>query len=775
MLVSIKLKAIPGNLQNQILVVDDDQGHAKSVCELLSAEGHEVDFVTEGAKGLQAVKDRSVGLLILDLDIPDLPGVEILRYVDANNIDTKTIVLSGETDLTKVAPILRLGAYDYLPKPYQATQLLTCVRNAVKQAELEEQVEAQNKLHGFLVDATQDLVYMLDADGNFTYLNDRLRDVFDYDAAALTGKSWRHLMTAPHIDALERLFDERRTGVRATRQFEFDFENFVVEISAMGLYQHAPADNTFIGTYGVVRDVTETRRTARALEQSQAKYRGLFLNSPDAVFMIRLNDGVITERNDNFDIVTARMGIAHAETDAALFESVEGRQTFVDELRVHADRHVVILDRTIDGEMRSFELTSRLLNIDNEPFALSTLRDRTAEKRAERDRLQLGSQLQQASKMEAIGQLAGGIAHDFNNILASMIGYAELVQVAANRLDSVQVQGYLREVIMAGQRARDLISQMLTFARARRGNVTRLNVADVIADVSRMLRAAIPTNIEIGTHFAGQLPPVDVDPVQLQQIVLNLMINARDAIEGNGRIDVRVTSGHVEAQCASCSEPFDEEYVVLAIVDTGHGIDADILPRIFDMYMTTRAPGEGTGMGLWLTHTLVHAYGGHVRVETEAGKGARFEILLPLSSADQPAADPADDIVEVDPPVGPIVVVDDDASVSNFIGEVLKNAGYDVEVFEDSAAALAYVQENLDKLALIVTDQLMPNVSGLDIAEHAKRLRGELPVVLITGRADGAVSASAKRLGVERFMKKPFRIDDLLSAVRELAHSRPKP
>ena len=131
-------------------------------------------------------------------------------------------------------------------------------------------------------------------------------------------------------------------------------------------------------------------------------------------------------------------------------------------------------------------------------------------------------------------------------------------------------------------------------------------------------------------------------------------------------------------------------------------------------------------------------------------------------------------MVEVDPPLGPIVVVDDDASVSSFIGEVLKNAGYDVEVFEDSAAALAYVQENLDKLALIVTDQLMPNVSGLDIAEHAKRLRGELPVVLITGRADSAVSASAKRLGVERFMKKPFRIDDLLSAVRELAHTGPK-
>ena len=201
-----------------------------------------------------------------------------------------------------------------------------------------------------------------------------------------------------------------------------------------------------------------------------------------------------------------------------------------------------------------FEVNARQLEIDGAACVLATVRDRTAEHRAEMDRLLLQNQLQQASKMEAIGQLAGGIAHDFNNILASIIGYAELVQNARERLEPAQIDKYLSEVVTAGHRARDLISQMLTFTRANRGDPCSVDISEAITDVSRMLRAAIPTTIDIETEFADDLANVIADPVQLQQIIINLLINARDAIKGNGRIRIRAARGQQTSPCACCGE-----------------------------------------------------------------------------------------------------------------------------------------------------------------------------------------------------------------------------
>ena len=764
--------------RTDILVVDDDERHAQSVSALLSAEGYQVDYVTQGTQVLERVADTAVDVLILDLNIPDLSGIDILHALSECEQPPKTIVLSGATELDDVTPILRLGARDYLPKPYQPGQLIAAVRNAMSQVELERQnaamsakAAAQAELHGFLVNASPDLIYMLDTEGNFSYLNDRLGDLFDYRAEDLHGRSWHNLVSADIAETLEFKLNERRTGPRATR-LEFAYADpggvsRVIELSAMGLYQQTPAAaKGFIGTYGVIRDVTELRRTSRALAESQERFYGLFMTSPDAVFISRVSDGAIIESNDNFQKMINSIGVAFANDDTAIWPRASDREAFVAALFASPERHDVTFERTVDGVIRHFEITAKLVDTDRDPCCLATIRDRTAEKRAEHDRLKLESQLQQAVKMEAIGQLAGGIAHDFNNILASMIGYAELVQVAAERIDTDQVRGYLDEVIIAGQRARDLISQMLTFTRARRGNLVRLDIRESIDGVSRMLRAAIPASIEIDTHVDDDLPMVLIDPVQLQQIVLNLMINARDAIQGTGRIVVEVGLRNTEGRCASCLETVSGRHVVLSISDTGHGIRDDVLPRIFDMYYTTHSPGEGTGFGLWLIHTLMHEYGGHIFATTRVDQGTTFEMLFP--DADSMVDLEIDDQPQM--PSGRILVVDDEMSVSGFIGEVLKNAGYEVVVYNDSMEALKYVQDNLDSLSLIITDQAMPHVSGLEIAEHAKQRRGELPIVLITGYPDKHVSGSVKHLGIERFLKKPFRIDDLLLAVRELAH-----
>jgi PAS domain S-box-containing protein len=507
---------IPGMTQHpdpHILVLDDDAGHGNSVRDLLATQGYCVEASTDATRSMQRLKDGEFQILVLDLNMPQVSGIDVLEFLADHKIAVKTIVLSGETSVSGVTPVLRLGAYDYLPKPYQPQQLLTSVANAVERQRLETenramaiQAEADHALHEFLVTSSPDLIYVLDDQGRFTFANRPISNIFERAPDDVNGLSWEEVV-GPDLAMLLRFhFDERRTGDRATKHFEFEYQpapgtSRILEFSATGIYEHRDEQHTgdFIGTYGVLRDVTEARRTSRELAQSRLKFYGLFMDSPDATYIARLHDGRLLEANENFRHVQSRLGIPGENTDAFLFPNPETRQEFVRRLASGDESKTIALDRETLETVYHLELTAKALTLNDEPCLLATVHDRTDARRAERDRLNLQNRLQQASKMEAIGQLAGGIAHDFNNILASIIGYAELIQNARSRFSEAQVNGYLDQVVSAGHRARDLISQMLTFTKANRGDAQPLDVAGAINDVSRMLRAAIPSNIDIHT------------------------------------------------------------------------------------------------------------------------------------------------------------------------------------------------------------------------------------------------------------------------------------
>ncbi len=763
----------------RILVIDDDVRHAASVRDLLASSDYTVSIENDSEAGLQRLESGDVDILLLDINMPGITGIDILRRVAPERRGIKTIVLSGETDVAHLTPILRLGAYDYLPKPYAPAQLLASVRNAEIRLQLERENQhiqaerdATSRRHAFLINASPDLIFVLDRDGNFTFINNKLKDIFNYDADSLIGRHWSELLEPSLRAPLERHMTERRTGERATRHLEFDYRDpegrmHVIELSAMGIYDSIGGEHVFTGTYGVVRDMTAPRKTSRVLAQSQQKFYGLFMNSPDAVFISRLDDGTLIEGNDNFAGMMAEIDRDGAATDLALWGKSSARDAFIRDLKRSPSRHQATLERVLDHGSRFFEITARKLDLDGAECMMASLKDLTAQRQAELDRLNLETQLQQASKMEAIGQLAGGIAHDFNNILASIIGYTELALVSLPD-DSNGVDNYLNEVVSAGQRARDLISQMLTFTRAHRGDAELTSIEGNMAEVSRMLRAAIPKTIDIDTEFADDLPDILVDPVQLQQIVINLLINARDAIKGQGRIAVSAKSGHHSGNCISCTSEYDGDYVALSVADSGHGIPDHMLKRVFDMFVSTREPGSGTGIGLWLIHTIVHEYDGHIRL-VSSDSGTRFDILFPTS--------PAQDRPEVQAPVRPkeqkvncnghIVVIDDEVSVANFISQVLGNAGYEVVTFNDSNAARSHIIQSAAEIALVLTDQSMPQVTGIEIAETAREQQPGLPVVIITGYADKSDAGKLNQLGVAHQLDKPFRIEVLLKVVRD--------
>ncbi len=769
-----------------ILIVDDDVLHGRSVRDVLAAHNYPADVASAGLEGLRKLREAHASgnpyqVLVLDLHIPDLPGLKILEAIRDDGLAVKTVVLSGENDLSSVAPILNLGAYDYIGKPFQVPQLVTSVANALSAFQLEEQNAAMaaeaaenSQLYEFLLNASPDLVYLLDADGRFQFINAQLDNIFDVDYPALKDQPWQALFSGHDalIEDLSHHIDEMRTGTRATLGTEFSYTTNVgsrhtLELSSRGVYEGRSADDsgTFVGTYGVIRDITESQRTRQQLQQSQQKFYSLFIDSPDAVFIARIDDGAIVERNPNFLTVCQVMGVADNESDGFLWNETFTRAQFIAGLAQHPEHFDAVVEHHIQGEPRFFEVRARELLLEGERCMIASVRDRTHERRAEQDRLQLQQQLQQAARMEAIGQVAGGIAHDFNNILASIIGYAELVLNARQRLNEDQVNNYLDEVVTAGHRARDLISQMLTFTRAQRGETEAADITRTISDVSRMLHAAIPKTITIRTDFTENLPPVLVDPIQIQQIIINLLVNARDAISGNGHIDIRVAESNGGARCQTCGDEIDAGGVCITVADSGHGIEPALLDKVFEMYFTTRAPDQGTGFGLWMINNLVHEHHGHLTVESTVDVGTTFNIFLPPADAIPSSVEFPN--VQVPKMSGRIVVVDDEVSVANFIGEVLRDKGYPTVVFTESPQALEYLKENLDKVALLLTDGSMPSISGLELVEQIKTLRSDLPVIYITAYTQSTDSETLTRLGVNTYLQKPFSIEAMLEAVAE--------
>ncbi len=797
------LQRVTGSANGQsILIVDDERRHAASVADLLSLHRFHCQIETDSRRTVERARSEAIDLIILDLNMPGMSGIDVLGALREARLDVAVIVLSGEEAVSNVTPILRLGADDFMHKPFEPQQLINSVTNSLTRRRLiaeNESLAAErretNRLHEFMVQASPDVIYMLDPEGRFEFINQPLPD----GLATTTdphGQPWQDVLNPELAERIAWRFNERRTGDRATRHYEMDIVGAdgkprVIDFSARGLYKAGDGqdERIYTGTYGVVRDVTHARLIDRQLSQSQEKFYSLFMDSPDAIFISELDTGTLLEGNDNFRLLSQQLGAEEAGFDAFVWASAVERAHFIEGLRQSPTFFETHIERAISGQPALYNVTARVLQLDGVDCMLASLRDRTEEHRASTDRRAMESRLQEANKMEALGNLAGGIAHDFNNILASIIGYAELILESRDMLTEEQVETYLSEVVVASKRARDLIAQMLKFTRGSRKEVSAVAVSSVIEDVSKMLRAAIPSTIRMTPRLDHSLEPVHIDKLEFQQILMNLLVNASDAIEGTGAITIEGRPGQQVSACAACGERLEGEHCVLSVSDTGHGIPQALLPRIFERYMTTREPGHssGSGMGLWLIQKLVHDNGGHITVRSTVGEGTEFRIHLPYASQSAAAsanarasAVPASDVdpaaLSLTQPTvrktdGQIIVVDDEVSVSSFISEVLRSHGFDAVVFNDSLNAQSYLTENIDAISLMITDQRMPGLNGIELATHALALRESLPIVLITGYSDNDKLDQARSMGIKHILSKPFHISEMLECVRSLLAS----
>jgi two-component system, cell cycle sensor histidine kinase and response regulator CckA len=509
----------------------------------------------------------------------------------------------------------------------------------------------------------------------------------------------------------------------------------------------------------------EHRRSEEALRKSEEWYRFLFQANPNSVWIydsetlnfLAVNDTAV----DHFGYSreeTLRMKI----TDILKLKQVEGGdlpedlETLKGTLEKGGGGSVL----RKDGAIAHVEFTSHGL-----PFGRGTTRLLYAEDITEQ--MKLEAQFRQAQKMEAVGRLAGGVAHDFNNLLTIIGGYGDLIR------DSIP-QGspaaeYVAEVLKASERAASLTRQLLAFSRKQVLAMRLLDMNELVASSEKMLRRLIGEDIELVAILKPDLGQVKADPSQIEQVILNLAVNSRDAMPQGGKLTIE--TGDIEfdeSYARSHREVKPGHYVMLAVSDTGIGMDLETQKRIFEPFFTTKEKGKGTGLGLATVYGIVKQSDGCIWVYSEVGRGTTFKIYFPhVECATEEAAPP---VAKAPSYRGTetILIVEDEDSVRDLVTEVLKAQGYSVLAADGGEAALTLSRKHAGDLHLIVTDVIMPKMSGKELTQQLRPLRPAAKVLYVSGYTDGAIVHHGMLEPGTAFLQKPFTPDGLLRKVREV-------
>ena len=523
---------------------------------------------------------------------------------------------------------------------------------------------------------------------------------------------------------------------------------------------------------GIARDETDRRQMQEALHESEARYRSLIEISPDGIAVSDLNGKILMANRKlmelhGFDSTEEMIGINGLDIVAP-----EDRQrAFENGLNTLKSGYWGEIDMTLLRKNGTSFIgsvnASVLLDAAGKPKAfIGVTHDITERKRAEDEKRKLEEQLRLVQKMEAIGQLAGGIAHDFNNILGAVIGYTELALEESSVGDRPRL--YLEQIHKAGERARDLVMQILTFSRKQEQKRKPVLVTPIIKEVIKLLRSSLPSTIQI-TQSVSQTPLMILsDPTQIHQVLMNLCTNAAYALrESGGLLDIQLIQERVAH--GRTLHPFNlsvGDYAKLTVRDNGCGIDAAVMDRIYDPFFTTKGPGSGTGLGLSVVYGIVRDHGGAIDIASEPGKGTTVTVHFPLEETERLLPEQAPE--QISGGSERILFVDDEAALVELGKVMLMSLGYHVTSRASSIEALEAFRASPHNFDLVITDMTMPNIRGDDLARELLKIRPDIPIILCTGFSEMISEEKAKTLGIRRFVMKPIFKKDIAKVIREI-------
>ncbi len=514
-------------------------------------------------------------------------------------------------------------------------------------------------------------------------------------------------------------------------------------------------------------DVTEAERSRAMIEEREARLRSVLETAPDAIITIDAH-GIV----QSFSIAAEKLfGYAAGEVigrNVKMLMSAPHREShdgYLARYRQTGERRIIGIGREVeaqrkDGTIFPMELAVGEVKQGGAPIFTGFIRDLTA-------RVKMEQELRQAQKMEAIGQLTGGVAHDFNNLLTVISGNLEMLE---RRLKDEEQRELLKEAQEASQLGADLAKRLLAFGRRQSLDPRPVDLNALMSGMVELLRRSLGAAVEIATRLADELPLLMADPGQIENALLNLAVNARDAMPAGGRLIIETGWAHIdESHTAAFADAIPGSYVTLAVTDTGMGMTPEVRQRAFEPFYTTKGPGAGSGLGLSMVYGFVKQSGGHVQLYSEPGHGTTVRLYLPARDSAAPAATPPAAAPVASAAFGEtILVVEDDPRVRRVAVRRLKELGYGVIEADGGPAALRVLDRD-EPLDLLFSDIVMAGgMTGVDLAQEARRRRPELKILLTSGYAEPAVSKDGLSLSKAGWLSKPYSIDELQAKLREL-------
>ncbi len=766
---------LPSAQELKVLVVEDDSADAELCLSQLRRSGFVVKAtVVQTQHEFNTVIHEPWDVILADQMLPGWEGSDVLAIVQKRGLMTPVILVTGRLEEQQAAEYIRRGAADYVLKE-SLVRIPIAVGAALARHSLQQEwqraqeaLRASEERYRLLFERNLAGVYRVTLQGRILDLNDAGARIFGYATSreAMEHPLWEITTNPQDLKNLIQMTLEQRTITNLEIRLQRRDGSPVWVLFNASLLDGNPPQGPLIE--GTLIDITERKAADEALRQSEKRFRALIENSSDAISLIDGEGKVLFSSHATSPILGYELKERIGRDIFELVHPDDRGVTLAGFTRLlgspRGKTSVQIRYRHKQGHWRWLEaLGNNLLEEPGVRAIVVNYRDIT-------ERKQLEEQLFQAQKMEAVGRLAGGVAHDFNNLLTAIIGYSEIV------IDKLPGASPLRrnvvEIKRAAERAASLTRQLLAFSRMQVMSPQVLDLNSVMAELTRMLRRLIGEDIDLITVPGESLGRVKADPTQIEQVIMNLALNARDAMPHGGKLIIETSNATLDAEVGGGQMKVEPgAYILLSVKDTGCGMDKETRARVFEPFFTTKEKGKGTGLGLATVYGIVKQSGGYIWVESEKDQGATFKIYLPVvkeqairaAEAEAPPANMEGDET--------ILLVEDESSVRLLVQTVLEAKGYHVIDARSGDDALKLCENYKGRLDMVLTDMVLPEINGRELAQRLTAIRPHTKVLFMSGYSGAALGGESILELNAAFIQKPFTTDSLARKVREVLDS----